>query len=151
MWTVKNLREYGFSKTTSMEARTIMEVQTLMDKLEAKLGNKKQEVVHVTHMFLMPLFKIMWSMLVGEYTQEDDKIMDEMLHKSLAHTEKGSFGPGLILILPFIKYLFPNWTGYKVQMEFYEHGRRVANVLLHFKFNLSAVFCELEILQSLNP
>jgi hypothetical protein len=112
-----------------MEQRANSEVSTFMEELEKiHLNQNDTGIIQISNIFLMPLFKIMWSMLVGEYTPEHDAVMAQMIRKSVLHTETGSFGPGLILVLPIIKYLLPHWTGFDVQMDFYKDGKRVATV-----------------------
>jgi hypothetical protein len=42
--------------------------------------------------------------------------------------EQASFGAGLMMFAPFLKYIAPKWSGYRVFKDYLDFGRTVANV-----------------------
>jgi hypothetical protein len=128
-WTVKNLRIHGFGKTATIDSATKDQVKLLLDQWEQQCGlGDGGGILQVHNAFTVTAAKIMWTMTVGGMNDEDEAIMMKLLEKSDAMVEKGTYGPGLMMVAPFLKYVAPGLTGYNVLKDFMDYGRKVASV-----------------------
>jgi hypothetical protein len=122
-----------------MESGIREEVKTLLDELDNSLvlgeNGSEEGVLEVKNIFLFPVFKILWRMMSGRLTPEDEEILPSLLLKSQRWFETSSFGPNLPLLIPALKKLAPEWTNFREQTEFYAEGRAVATVIIIIKIN----------------
>jgi hypothetical protein len=110
-----------------MESSTNDEIKTLLEKWNSAVDSS-DGILEVRNAFALPAAKIIWKMMVGRLEEKDLANMKELLEKAERMTEGGTFGPGLMMIAPFLKYFAPNMTGHTVMANFMEYGKRVASV-----------------------
>jgi hypothetical protein len=127
-WTVKQLKEHGFGKSSSIDSSTKDEVKVLLQNWESKLDTNGRGIVQVHNAFAVAATKILWKMVVGRLNNDDEYIMKKLLEKSEVVIDSGNFGPGLMMVAPFLNYFVPEWTGYNLTMNLVNYGREVANV-----------------------
>ncbi|XP_035713844.1 farnesoate epoxidase isoform X2 [Folsomia candida] len=114
-WTFKMLREFGFGKSLAMEGY----IQIALDLLFAKIDDKLGTEVNVDYFFHQPILTTMWLMIVGRIS-EDDKAHLTLISETTERFIKSSvLGPSLVNAFPFLRFVFPNWLGHKVQMDFF--------------------------------
>jgi len=111
-WTLRKLRESGFGKSSPLEMNTKHEIQTLIEDWDSQLANNKFVILEVSGLFLLPITKIMWKLMIGRLNEEDQSMMKKFFQLNKAAMAKAS-AAGITLIAPTIsKYLFPLQTGY---------------------------------------
>jgi hypothetical protein len=127
-WTLKVLKEQGFGKSASMESSTKAEIESLLDRWDTQLESNKSVILEGHNAFATPVAKIIWKMIVGRLDPADLAIIKEMMGKSELMIEAGTFGPGLMMIAPFLKHLAPTLTGHAVFADFTEYAKQAASV-----------------------
>jgi len=113
-----------------MEAGSLEEAKILIDSIDKHLGPSGEGILEVDNIFLLPVFKILWRMMAGRCTPEDEDILVPLLIKSQEWFQNTTFGPSPVMMAPFLKYLAPTWVGHTAQTRFYEEGRKVASNIL---------------------
>jgi hypothetical protein len=131
-WTVKTLRIHGFGKTATVDSTTKDQVKILLHQWQQQQSDDGGGIIQVRNAFAVTAAKIMWKMTVGRMNDEDGAILNKLLEKSEVMIEKGTFGPGLMMVAPFLKYFAPGLTGYNVLKDFMDYGRKVASVSCHY-------------------
>jgi len=107
----------------------VQEAKLIVDKFNQAIGPDGDEgILEVRNIFLLPVFKILWRMMMNRCTEDDEKVLEPLLKKSQDWFDATNFGPCPALLFPSLKYIAPEWTGHAAQMSFYEEARRVANV-----------------------
>jgi hypothetical protein len=114
-WTIKVLKEQGLGKSSSMESSTKAEIESLLERWDTQLESNKRTIL-----------EIIWKMIVGRLNPVDLATMKEMMKKSELMSEAGTFGPGLMMIAPFLKHVAPTLTGHAVFADFMEYAKQVA-------------------------
>ncbi|OXA45255.1 Farnesoate epoxidase [Folsomia candida] len=114
-WTFKTLREFGFGKSLAMEGYIQIASDLLFAKIDEKLGTE----VNVDYFFHPPIQTTMWLMIVGRLSEDDQAHVKLISEKGERFMKSGILGPSLVNAFPFLRYVFPNWLGYKVQMDFF--------------------------------
>jgi len=129
-WTVKTLRDYGFNKTLSMEASISEDVQTLLAEIDENINSSYGGVgiFDVSDLFLIPVFKLPWKLIMGRCTDQDIETFKPLIKKTILMAENTMTGAGLINAFPFIRFLFPKWTGHNITMEFVDESYKLSSV-----------------------
>jgi len=79
---------------------------------------------------------IMWRLLIGSQTPEDDAECETFMTAIDTWLETGVVGDGLLIIAPFLKHLIPGITGYTAKMELLKVSIEIAQVLTKFHTNI---------------
>jgi hypothetical protein len=127
-WTIKVLKEQGFGQSSSMESSTKAEIESLLERWDTQLESNNSVILEGRNVFANQLTKIIWKMIVGRLYPVDLAIMKEMMKKSELMIKAGTFGPGLMMIAPFLKHVAPTRTGHAVFADFMEYAKQVASV-----------------------
>jgi hypothetical protein len=127
-WTIKVLKEQGFGKSTYMESSTKAEIESLLQRWDTQLESNKSVILEGHNAFATPVAKNIWKMIVGRLNPADLATIKELMKKSEIMIEAGTFGPGLMMIAPFLKHVAPTLTGHAVFADFTEYAKQVASV-----------------------
>jgi hypothetical protein len=127
-WTIKVLKEQRFGKSSSMESSTKAEIVSLLERWDTQLESNKSVILEGHNAFATPVAKIIWKTIVGRLNPVDLVTIQEMMKKSELMIEAGTFGPGLMMIAPFLKHVAPTLTGHAVFADFMEYAKQVASV-----------------------
>jgi hypothetical protein len=127
-WTIKVLKEQGLGKSTSMETSTKAEIECLLETWDTQLESNNSAILDGHNAFAIPVAKITWKMIVGRLDPVDLATMKELMKKSELMIEAGTFGPGLMMIAPFLKHVAPTLTGHAVFADFTGYVKQVASV-----------------------
>jgi hypothetical protein len=119
-WTVRNLRPFGFGKSSQLESAVNVEVAEMFSELE-KNEELCRLILPVQHSFLIPISRIMYKMVAGPGVEIDREKLAEM-NEQTALMEKasgitGTVGAFLTIYFPLIRFVFPEWTGRNVQLS----------------------------------
>ncbi|CAL8143167.1 unnamed protein product [Orchesella dallaii] len=113
----KGFRDYGFGKKNSMEAVIHEELQEFTDYIQNLADSSPGNIVHFDTFYHLTFLNLVLSMLVGKRYKHDDKqlryVMDNVNH----FFKSGVVGAGIMTAYPFLRYVFPTMTGFKIQME----------------------------------
>lgn len=117
-WTVRNLRDFGFGKSLFLEATVNDEVSAIVEVFN-NAEKHKNGILAVHDTFLVPSSRVVMKMVIGEKNFDMDL---EYLNKVTCLMEKASgfnstAGGILAVFFPFIRHIFPNWTGKSIQLE----------------------------------
>ncbi|XP_021945089.1 methyl farnesoate epoxidase [Folsomia candida] len=116
---IKALREFGFGKSASMESIVELELEC-MDKRLRSASKVNGGKVLMERFFQPSLMNVLWTMMAAKRYDHDDPKLTKLLEINSGWFQTGSFGSGIITAFPFIRFLFPEWTGYSSLM----HGNR---------------------------
>ncbi|OXA45130.1 Farnesoate epoxidase [Folsomia candida] len=111
-WTFKMLREFGLGKSLAMEGY----IQIASDLLFAKIDDKLGTEVNVDYFFHQPIQTTMWLMVVGRLSEDDKEDIKLIIDTEERFIKSGVLGPSVVNAFPFLRFVFPNWLGHKVQI-----------------------------------
>lgn len=114
-FSMRTLRDFGYGKQTSMEFGLSEEVNLLVEKIGAYVGNK--EGLPVKHLFTMPVLNILWSMVSNVRTREDDEKLKKLIILVDNLAKANPIGGNIQAIFPFLKYIAPEMTGYNAMKK----------------------------------
>jgi len=124
----KALRQMGFGRRSYFEETARQMISELHSKLDKELA-KGGQVFEANRKFPLSPAVIMWRLLVGSKTLEDDADCEAFLTANDKWLENGTFGDGILLMAPFLKHFIPRATGYSAQMELLSVSREIAQVI----------------------
>lgn len=113
---MKALKDCGFGRNNSMEITIHSEARHFMDKL-SKILKENDGIFDTNQQFSIHTLNITWIMFTGERNEEDDKKITQLLKASDEFVRAGVFGTGILVAYPFLRYVFPEVTGYNIQMK----------------------------------
>lgn len=115
-FSMRTLRDFGYGKQTSMQTVLDSEVKALLQKLDQIASQAemkgKETILPVKHLFTMPVLNILWSMVSNIRTDEDDVKLGKLIHLVDNLARANPIGGNILAIFPFLRFLFPEWTGY---------------------------------------
>ncbi|OXA44400.1 farnesoate epoxidase [Folsomia candida] len=126
-WAFKTLKEYGFGKSSDMEHFIQVSSQRLFASIDAIIGiDKKSCDLDVELLFNNPILSIMWQMVVGRISPNDEPHLKLIGEKGYAFIRASIFGTGIVNAFPFLRFVFPKALGYDVQMDFFKTCNAIA-------------------------
>ncbi|XP_021961918.1 farnesoate epoxidase [Folsomia candida] len=125
-WAFKTLREFGFGKSSDMEHFIQDSSQRLFGTIDDKIGTGKSCDVDVELIFNNPILSIMWQMVVGRISPEDEPYIKLLAEKGDAFVRSGILGTGIVNAFPFLRFVFPKALGYNVQMDYFNTSNTIA-------------------------
>lgn len=84
--------------------------------------------VNIEQLFSPTVLSILWQLIVGRISKEDEPIIKVLADKGNKLVTSSAVSVGLGHAFPILRYLFPNWSGYNVQMDFNNTCHQVARV-----------------------
>jgi len=117
----------GIGRTSYFEENTKAMVKEFHSQFYSHIPTEGK-VVTVNRKLALCAGTMMWRLLVGSQTPQDDADCEAFLYANEKWLEHGVFGDGLLLMAPFLKYFVPRATGYTAQMEFMKVGKGIAKV-----------------------
>jgi len=127
LWMNKALREMGLGRTSYFKETARQMISELHSKVVQELPKGGQVFEANSKSPLSPAV-LLWRLLVGSATPEDDADCETFLAANEKWLDNGVHGDGLLLIAPFLKYVIPGITGYTLQMDLNNVTRRIAQV-----------------------
>ncbi|XP_021961712.2 farnesoate epoxidase [Folsomia candida] len=129
-WTFKTLKDFGFGKSSEMERFIKVASQRLFGSIDDKMGSPKTSCdLDVQLLYNDPILSIMWQMIVGRLSPEDEPSIKILSEKGDAFLRTSVFGAGIVNAFPFLRRIFPNALGYNVQMDFFKECNTIAQNL----------------------
>ncbi|OXA45063.1 Cytochrome P450 2D9 [Folsomia candida] len=126
-WTFKTLKDFGFGKSSEMERFIKVASQRLFGSIDDKMGSPKTSCdLDVQLLYNDPILSIMWQMIVGRLSPEDEPSIKILSEKGDAFLRTSVFGAGIVNAFPFLRRIFPNALGYNVQMDFFKECNTIA-------------------------
>src|SRR5665811_257162 len=116
-----------------MEAGIHGELDLFLREIE-KIRVANKNVVPVENIFIISIVKLVWQMITGHCTEEDELVIARLLVKSELALRKGVFGAGIVTAFPISRFIIPETTGHAAQMAFYQDAHVAARVS-YFKTN----------------
>jgi len=112
-YTIRALREFGFGKQASMTSVVETELEEVMRRLKMASEDKsKGGVVRMERFFQLSSLNVLWTMMAGIRYSHDDPKLQELLRVNSGWLQTGNFFAGIVAAFPFIRHVFPEWTGY---------------------------------------
>ncbi|OXA45390.1 farnesoate epoxidase [Folsomia candida] len=129
-WTFKMLKDFGFGKSSDMERFIQVASQRLFATIDDKIGPEKKSCdIDIELLYNQPILSIMWQMIVGDLSPEDEPSLKILSEKGDAFVRVSIFGAGIVIAFPFLRFVFPNALGYNVQMDFFQACNTIAQNL----------------------
>lgn len=115
-WTFRNLRNFGFGKTSEMETSVNVEVSHFLRELqEMEDSATKSLILPVSKVFLHPMGSIMYKMIAGQHSGVSQDTLRQMNETTVTFEEAFTFSENLgacvAVYMPWVRFLFPGWTG----------------------------------------
>lgn len=110
-FTLRNLRDFGFSKTNVMENAQQEELNYFREHLSKKLKNRNEGVVSIYGFFNLPALNIVWSLIMGERFPYDDSKLKHYIRLNNEFFLSNSFVSSWSLLFPFLTTWFPEKSG----------------------------------------
>lgn len=110
-FTLRNLRDFGFSKSNLMENAQQEELQHFRKYLNEKLKNSKNGVMSVHGFFNMPVLNVVWSMIMSERFPYDDPKLKHYIRLNDEFFLSNNFVSSWSLFFPFLRDWFPEQSG----------------------------------------
>jgi len=104
-------------------------IKEFMDSL-LPVKSHEGNFVKVDKNFDLCTGKILWRLLVGSQTPQDDLDCENFFHANENWVDDGGFGDGLLMIASSLKYFFQRATGYSNLNEFDKMGEQIAQVYI---------------------
>ncbi|OXA45059.1 farnesoate epoxidase [Folsomia candida] len=129
-WTFKTLKDFGFGKSSEMERFIKVASERLFASIDYKIGPEKTSCnLDVELLYNSAILSIMWQMIVGRLSPEDEPSIKIISEKGDAFNRTSIFGAGIVNAFPFLRYIFPDALGYNVQMDFFKECNTIAKNL----------------------
>lgn len=115
-WTFKNLKAFGFGKTLELETFVNVEVADYLKGLQ-KLEDPANHslILPVNKTFLLPTGTVMYKMMAGPDSGVKIATLNEMNDTTAAFFEAftitTNIGGAVVFFLPWLRFIFPTWTG----------------------------------------
>lgn len=100
-----------------MESVIQDELKEFSDHLQNLAESSPGNVVHFDIFYHLSFLNIVLSMLVGKRYSHDDKRLQYVMENVKHFFKSGVVGAGVMTAYPFLRYVFPTMTGFKIQME----------------------------------
>ncbi|XP_035713643.1 cytochrome P450 2K6 isoform X1 [Folsomia candida] len=131
-WTFKTLKDFGFGKSSDMERFIKVASKRLFASIDDKIGFEKTSCdLDVELLYNDSILSIMWQMIVGRLSPEDEPSIKILSEKGDAFVRVSVFGTGIVNAFPFLRFIFPNALGYNVQMDFFQTCNSIAQNLFN--------------------
>lgn len=128
---IKTLSEFGFGKQDFMESTVLSELAEVKERFR-RLSRENEGVVLMRRHFQLSLLNVLWGMMAGVRYDHDDPRLAKIIEVSSAWFESGNFGAGIVTAFPFLRLIFPEWTGYNIQ----DKGNATIHTFLRVIFSL---------------
>jgi len=102
---MRNFRKMEIGRTSFFQETTTQMVKEFMDSLVPVKSNEGN-VVKVDQNFALCTGKILWRLLVGSQTPQDDRDCEKFFYANEKWVDNGGFGDGVLMIAPFLKHFF---------------------------------------------
>lgn len=99
--------------------------------------------IEVDKIFQKSILSMTWLMIVGKLSPEDGPDIELLSDKGRAFMESSFFGAGITNVFPILRFIFPHWLGYNVQMDFFTTCNKIAKVRTIFEIRKRIVFLNL--------
>ncbi|XP_021961917.1 farnesoate epoxidase [Folsomia candida] len=131
-WAFKTLKEHGFGKSADMEHFIQVSSQRLFSSIDGKIGTYKKSCdLDVELLFNNSILSIMWQMVVGRISPEDEPYLKLIGEKGDAFIRASVFATGIVNAFPFLRFIFPKALGYNLQMDFFKTCNEIALTLFN--------------------
>lgn len=117
---LRQLRDIGFGKQTSMEIKIHEELRELMEDIQSNMGDGCQTVLFMENFFNLSFLNILWTFLAGVRYERDNPNFKRLLDAVNKLFKSGSLGGGISSAFPILKKLFPKLTGNEEQIQIYK-------------------------------
>jgi methyl farnesoate epoxidase/farnesoate epoxidase len=119
-----------------MESIVALELEEVKKRLTAEAGTN-DGVILMQRYFQLSLLNVLWGMMAGRRYEAGDPKLETLLEINSGWFQSGNFGAGIVTAFPFLRFVFPEWTGYNKQMA---ANRAIHNYL---RVNLVCPYCKL--------
>ncbi|XP_037044115.1 cytochrome P450 2B4-like [Bradysia coprophila] len=110
-FTLRNLRDFGFSKSNLMESAQQEELQNFGEYLTEKLKKSKNGVMSMRGFFNLPVLNVVWSMIMSERFPYDDPKLTHYIQLNDEFFLSNNFVSSWSLFFPFLRNWFPEQSG----------------------------------------
>lgn len=110
-FTLRNLRDFGFSKSNLMENAQQVELQYFRADLKEKLKKNGSGVMSMRGFFNMPVLNVVWSMIMSERFAYDDPKLKHYIRLNDEFFLSNNFVSSWSLFFPFLRNWFPEQSG----------------------------------------
>ncbi|KAJ6641655.1 Cytochrome P450 2C21 [Pseudolycoriella hygida] len=110
-FTLRNLRDFGFSKTNLMENAQQDELQYFKDFVKEKLKKSEDGVVSMDGFFNLSVLNIVWGMIMSERFPYDDPKLKHYIRLNDEFFLSNNFVSSWSLYFPFLRSWFPEQSG----------------------------------------
>ncbi|XP_035712295.1 cytochrome P450 2C13, male-specific-like isoform X2 [Folsomia candida] len=117
-WTFKTLKHFGFGKSLDMQRFTKIESQSWFADIDNKIDTQGG-VIPIERYFNSSILAIMWKIIVGRITPEDETNMEAISDKGHALMQTGFYGIAVVMAYPFFRRIFPETLDYNVQTDYF--------------------------------
>lgn len=110
-FTLRNLRDFGFSKTNLMENAQQEELEYFRDYLKEKLKKADDGVISIHGLFNLSVLNVIWSMIMSERFPYDDPKLKHYVRLNEEFFLSNNFVSSWSLFFPFLRSWFPESSG----------------------------------------
>lgn len=110
-FTIRNLRDFGFGKTNSMEIVQQEELNEFIKYLKTKIGPSGSEIFPVKGLFNLPVLNIVWNLIMSERFSYDDPKLNHYVQLNEEFFMSQNFVSSWSLFFPFLRDWFPERSG----------------------------------------
>lgn len=121
---IKAMRELGLGRSSMLEPLIIQECDDLCEWIEEHLKSSPDNGMHLSRILLQHTSNTIWNMLTGETIRSKDSKMVHLLEEWVKAVNRAT-KTGLV-VMPWLKYILPKWSGYVEYCKAVEDIREVA-------------------------
>ncbi|OXA48953.1 Cytochrome P450 2D11 [Folsomia candida] len=126
-WTFKTLSKLGCGNARNMENYIRMASESIFAQIDDSIMARVD--IEVDKIFQKSILSMTWLMIVGKLSPEDGPDIELLSDKGRAFMESSFFGAGITNVFPILRFIFPHWLGYNVQMDFFTTCNKIAKNL----------------------
>jgi methyl farnesoate epoxidase/farnesoate epoxidase len=118
-FTIKNLRDFGFGKSHSMEALIAEELVEFITKLSKTMVENDGKVEFNSRFLVLSSVNVLWSLLTGRRFNHDDETVNAILKTCEKFNETVKLN-NVTIPYPFLGPMFPKLSGWADHLKTYE-------------------------------
>ncbi|XP_046657699.1 methyl farnesoate epoxidase-like [Daphnia pulicaria] len=116
-FTIKHLKDVGVGKS-SLEGIILDEIRDLVTDINGVVECSKDGNIMLDDVFTTSVINILWVMVSGTRFKRGDPQMDRLTSCMNGFMRYSNGGPNLLTVVPFIRYIAPELSGYNRLMQY---------------------------------
>jgi methyl farnesoate epoxidase/farnesoate epoxidase len=118
-FSIRHLRDFGFGKQARMESIIHEELNELMSRVRQQMADGQQCVLHMHTFFNLSVLNVLWTLMAGVRYSHDDETLQTLIQKTESLFKSQKVIKLSLAIFPFLRKLFPGFTGETEQIAIY--------------------------------